>query len=384
MRTAHKIGLASVALIMALLVFWFRPGQLEDRFYSSSSPAYVPMPADEFNDYVQENRSRVRAALAEFYYSRETWPFGTAYPLESVVNMRSPYELQPDPVVCAETDRHSGFLMVHGLSDSPYLLRPVAESLAAQYPCALIRGLLTPGHATIPGDLKKADRAVWLETLVWAVNGFAAEVDQLYMVGYSNGAALALQYLDQHREQDFVEALILLSPGLEVRDPLIHLAPYFGLVRPWISRHGDQDAVKYESFPTKAAAQFYRLTQQITSEDFRSLLIPTLMVISGNDTTVNASTSLAFFCDRIAGRRHALWYGSAAANSLPPQNCAGLEVVDISGQDPRFVSHSHVAVTMPRSDSHYGENGNYVNCLAYLAGSDERRRCQSEPDDTVY
>ena len=379
----HKILLTLAMLLLLILGYVFRPGQLDPRFYPSDSPAVIPDASLGFTDYVMNNRARVREALTKYNFTKETWPFGTAYPLERVVDMRAPYQIEPTGSDCSNQSTQ-GFLLIHGLSDSPWLLRSVAQTLSEQFSCALIRGLLSPGHGTVPGDLKTVRREDWAATVAWGVDSFADLADELYIVGYSNGAPLALQYLDQHRESKRITGLILLSPGLEVRDKLAPLSPYVGLLRPWVARHEDRDAAKYESFPMHAVAEFYRLTQSVTDAAFRPLDVPVMMVMSGNDTTVNPQAALDFFCSRVSGRRLGIWYESPPSDSAPPQTCSGLETHRLQNDDPRFVSYSHVAIAIPPDDPHYGKDGNYANCLAYAVGSENRDSCVQDPAATVY
>ena len=200
----------------------------ESRFNPSATPAYLPAAEDSFEFYVEENRSRIRAVLAEYYFTDSDTPFGPGYSIDRVLDMRSPYQLSPEAGTCqsGEGNNAKGFLLVHGLTDSPYLLRKVGESLAAAYPCALVRGLLSPGHGTIPGDLLNVRVQQWLTTIEFGINSFAGKVDELHVVGYSNGRALALNFLDNNRLENSVTSLILLSPGLETLDKRAYLTPY--------------------------------------------------------------------------------------------------------------------------------------------------------------
>src|SRR5690606_594067 len=99
----------------------------------SVSPADLVLADEDFDAYLQQTRSRIRQALAP-RFQQESEPFTGGYTLDEVVDMRAPYELQPaencQPL--PEAPR-TGFLLIHGLTDSPYLLRPLAESLAARY-----------------------------------------------------------------------------------------------------------------------------------------------------------------------------------------------------------------------------------------------------------
>src|SRR5690606_24290937 len=151
----------------------------------------VPAAGTSFPSYVADAESHIYSALMQAQYAHEAEPFGPGYPIEKLVAMRAPYELLPDPARCADGER-SGFVLIHGLTDSPYLVRSVAESLHERYPCALLRGLLLPGHGTVPGDTLKVGRDEWRAAVSYGVESVDAEVDAVYLVGFSLGTALAL------------------------------------------------------------------------------------------------------------------------------------------------------------------------------------------------
>ncbi len=385
MKSVLKLSVTVLISLFIVVVFLNRPDS-EPRFNPSANPAYIPQPGDSFDFYIAENRRRIDQSLEEYYFDSRPDPFGAAYTREDVLNMRSPYQINPSPEQCSGLDgtESTGFLMVHGLSDSPYLLKRVAESIASEYPCALIRGLLSPGHSTVPGDLLNVRREDWYQTFAFGVSGFFNLVESLYVVGYSNGSVLALNYLDRNRDSAAISGLILLSPGLKTRDTRAFLSPWLKYGWKWINQSPDQDAVKYESFPMSAAAEFYHLTEDVTRAGFGSLSLPVLMVVSGDDTTIDNQYSVDFFCNKLdADSRKMIWYQSGLGSGNPEGICSGIELIP-PAQTDRFISYSHVAITMPPTDPHYGMDGNYSACLTYTSEPDIFLRCREDNAATVY
>lgn len=385
------IGLLKLLVVLVTLstVILYWPGQ-DARFRPSPNPAYIPQAEDSFASYVEKNRLRIHEALSTYFYDLDPQPFGANYPIDLVVQMRSPYQLTPSNVECSQQQtKQLGFLLVHGLSDSPYLLKPLALSLQKNYPCALIRGLLSPGHSTVPGDLLNVSRSDWLSTFDWAVSGFKSEVDSLLIVGYSNGAALALNHLDRHRGETLIKGLISLSPGLNAKDERAFLSPYIKYFAPWINKDVDTDAVKYQSFPMNAAAEFYRLGMPLIDASFSPLKTPLLMFVSSDDSTVDNQTSVDFFCKNSSLASHEnsasklIWYQSAYTQKIPLRSCAGLNIRMIDNSNPRFISSSHVSLSMPEDDVHYGVNG-YAVCLAYKDDAQRFSECVHNDSATVY
>jgi hypothetical protein len=101
----------------------------------------------------------------------------------------------------------AGALLLPGLTDSPYSLRSVGEHLAQQG-VRVIR-LRLPGHGTAPERIDRLPRQDMRSGA--AGDGRPAPPGgrrpAVYMIGYSNGAALAVDYaLDQRRSPDALPA----------------------------------------------------------------------------------------------------------------------------------------------------------------------------------
>lgn len=371
---------ASLLLLLAAGAYLVTP-KPPARYEPSNYAALIPELNTDFSDYVAESRTRIRQALREYYFLEDRTPFLGAYTLDEVARMRAPFEFLPASN-CDQNEERLGILMVHGLSDSPYLLRSIASSLAFRFPCALIRGLLMPGHGTVPGDLLDSSIDDWRTTFDFGVESFNDSVDRLVAVGYSNGATLSLDHLNRN-SQTGIDGLILLVPGLEAYDERTSLAPWLKWVMPWISEHADDDAAKYESFPTSAAGEFYRLTESVREHTQQAIELPSLSLISAADTTVNSHSSLNFYCQWLDNDQSRLLY-FADADTEVPSGCEHVEVLSPDPSDTRFLSFSHVALTIPANDPHYGIDGAYSVCLNY-SGSDELyRQCMNDPLSTVY
>lgn len=186
---------------------------------------------------------------------------------ELPVNWNKSFEL---PV---ENSR-GGFLMLHGLTDSPYSVRSLAEKMQAQG--FWVVGLRLPGHGTIPGELLNIHWQDWAA----AVRIGARRVEEriggelpLYILGYSNGAALAVEYalsVIDGKAVPRTNGLFLLSPALRLQ-PVATMAKFqLGLSRlpglgklAWESVELEYDPYKYNSFPVNAGEETYQLALNI-------------------------------------------------------------------------------------------------------------------------
>lgn len=198
-------------------------------------------------------------------------------------------------------------VLIHGLSDSPYSLRDIAELYRAHGFVAI--GLRVPGHGTVPAGLTKADWPQWLAATRLAMREARRRVGPnapIHIVGYSNGGALAVKYtLDacEHAELTMPTRLVLLSPMIGVTSfarfaglaGLPALLPRFAKAA-WLDLLPEYNPFKYNSFPVNAARQSYLLTDAIHSQMVRmardqklARLPPILAFQSVVDDTVSAS-----------------------------------------------------------------------------------------------
>ena len=184
------------------------------------------------------------------------------------------FELEP----AAESGGlRGGVLLIHGLTDSPYSMRPLAQTFASAGFYAL--ALRMPGHGTVPSGLLQAQWEDWMAAVRLGVRAVRAKIGPgtpLYLVGYSNGAALVTKYsLDALEDNSLPRAdrVVLLSPMIGV-SPLAAAArlmsrlggiPYFEKSR-WLDDLPEYIPFKYNSFPTNAAFQTYRLTSALQRE----------------------------------------------------------------------------------------------------------------------
>jgi alpha-beta hydrolase superfamily lysophospholipase len=215
----------------------------------------------------------------------------------------------------------AGVLLVHGMSDSPYSMRSLAERLHAAG--AWVVGLRVPGHGTAPAGLLRVD---W-EDMDAAVRLAAAHVHDkadglpLYLVGYSNGGALALLYALTALDDPALpgpNGLVLISPEIGLT-PLAALASWqerlgrlLGLEKfAWNSILPEYDPFKYQSFALNAAKQAYRLTGEIQSRITRlgrsgalERLAPVLAFQSIVDATVSAPALVRGLYERLPAGAH--------------------------------------------------------------------------------
>jgi alpha-beta hydrolase superfamily lysophospholipase len=159
------------------------------------------------------------------------------------------------------------------MSDSPYSLRRLGESLHAEG--AHVIGLRLPGHGTAPAGLTSVDWRDMYAATVLAVDHLKATNPKapLHLIGYSNGGGLAIHYAIQSLADEQLstpDGIVLISPAIGV-SPMARIAVWQGRLGNWIgleklawnSIRPEYDPYKYNSFAVNAGHQVYQLTGEI-------------------------------------------------------------------------------------------------------------------------
>lgn len=167
-------------------------------------------------------------------------------------------------------------LLVHGLSDSPYSMRALAETFLAQG--YYVQVLRLPGHGTVPAGLLRVTWRDWYAALVLAARHTAEKAGPgrpFLAGGHSTGAALVTLYSLRALDDASLpkpERIYLVSAAIGITDfaaltnivAALSFMPAFEKSK-WMDVLPEYDPYKYNSFPVNAANQIYRLTREIRS-----------------------------------------------------------------------------------------------------------------------
>ena len=93
-----------------------------------------------------------------------------------VVDLITPFELKAD-------NEKAAVLLIHGLTDSPYLFHDLANSFVKQG--ISVRTLLLPGHGTAAEALVDIDQADWRKAASYAIKSMLNDFDNVYLGGFS-------------------------------------------------------------------------------------------------------------------------------------------------------------------------------------------------------
>jgi len=217
-----------------------------------------------------------------------------------------------------------GALLIHGLSDSPYSVRHIAEILVGQGYYVLCMRM--PGHGTVPSGLLHANWRDWAAAVEIGARHVATQVPHdghFVLGGYSNGGALALNYVADAIDDGNLpipDQMVLFSPMLGVSPfavlanihKLLSWIPYFEKSK-WVDVYPEYDPFKYNSFPMEAGHQSYRLIRTIVGKLDRlakdgsmNQLPPIIAFQSLVDATVSTEAIVDKLFDRLEGNNDEL------------------------------------------------------------------------------
>ncbi len=323
-----------------------------------------------FAEYVAMNRDMIRKVRSG---TQENSP--NQFNLNNAVDGNSPFSLEPsgEDISGKEKKYRRGILLTHGLSDSPYFMRHLGAWFQAKG--FRVMAVLLPGHGTRPGDLLDVTWQEWAKTVAYGTDALAAEVDEVYLGGYSAGGALSIY---QSLQDTRVRGLFLFAPALYITHraafAILHkLVSWLFLRTKWVDIKPDKDVYKYESFAKNTATQMYQLTQVLCDRmKQRKLSIPIFAVASEDDKTVQTSATIAFMAQQTHQANKFILYTSEASKLAKNSPDEKIEWVNCCKPEQKILSSAHTAILIPAEDEHYGIDGEYASCAHYFPDDMER------------
>ena len=229
-----------------------------------------------FDDYLALEERLFEELQTEVYAEVDTGPEyalvryssgSAADPDTNPPNRNRSFELAVD-------EPQGGILLLHGLTDSPYTLHDLGEKLHEQGYWVI--GLRLPAHGTAPSALKTLRWRDMAAAVEIGMNHLIAQVGDgpIHVVGYSNGATLALDLaLDSISDPDrrIPASLILISPSIGISAAAALARPTAAIGRipgmstaAWTQIVPEFDPYKYNSFTANAGAQVRQITRSVS------------------------------------------------------------------------------------------------------------------------
>ncbi len=284
-RALKRIGLIAVTAVVVLL-----GGRI---YYIQSGP-----PLQLWHTHVPHELSREEIRKADWaaYLAAENAVFAEVrtevmdkLPSEDKVPGNRYFEASPLNAAHFVQDWNRSFVLepkgpplgavvlLHGLTDSPYSVRHIANLYRDRGFVAV--AIRMPGHGTVPAGLTGVDWEDWSEATRLAVREARRRVPAplpLHIVGYSNGGTLAMKYaLDALVDESLArpDRLVLITPMIGVTE-LSRFAGVLGwpAIFPafekaaWLGITPEFNPFKYNSFPVNGARQSSLLTRDLQAQ----------------------------------------------------------------------------------------------------------------------
>jgi len=284
-----------------------------------------------------------------------------------VADLVSPFELK------ANTDEKA-ILLIHGLTDSPYLLHDLASFYHQQG--FNVRSLLLPGHSTAPEALTEVEYEDWQMATAFAISSTLSDFKEVYLGGFSTGGALILDNLLTTNEVPrHLKGVMLWAPASKAKSSVAWAAQVVDWI-PFVDyahKGADIDFAKYETFPLNAGAQVHALMNQLTDKLNKAKSIPDiplLTITTEVDSTIDTNSTIELLTkwhnapNRKTRAQDTLFYfgDSASLNGLPDS----FQRIFPTCQNEEFcksiINVAHTAVTNAPTNPHYGWQGSYRNC----------------------
>jgi carboxylesterase len=180
-------------------------------------------------------------------------------------------------------------LCLHGLTGTPYEVRPLGEALAKDGIRA--RGPALPGHNATPEQLAPLPYSAWLEAARAELEALRVEHHRVFAVGLSMGGLLALALAAEGRP----DAIAVVGTPLRFRAPLPQLIPIAKRLRPMLPKKLGSDIrdpaararhPSYPVMPLESVHQIIRL-QKMVREGLSQIRVPTLVAHGRHDSTAS-------------------------------------------------------------------------------------------------
>lgn len=300
----------------------------------------------DFQDYIEKTRQRLS----------DNKIFLSDADREKELLAALPFELPPAST--CNNAPSKGIALVHGLGDTPLMMRDIGKELASR--CFLVRAVLLPGHGTRPGDLIDVSQKDWQQAVEFVVDTLKSDVDEVYLGGFSLGGLLAINHAA--RDAD-VRGVITFSPALYL-PWVVSNTQWLKYLMTWADVDPGEDYARYHATPLNAGAQIYKVTEILEAQLRKQPLdIPVFIAQSQDDPVINPDRNRSIFQRYLTHpASRLLIYQRNANGGEYKSNDERISFANSFLPEQRIYSYSHLALHISPQNPHYGEFGDYRFC----------------------
>lgn len=214
-------------------------------------------------------------------------------------------------------------LCLHGLTGTPYEVRPLAEALSRAGIRAV--GPALPGHNQTPAHLARTSHGDWLDAAREHLHSLRGRHDRVFLVGVSLGGLLGLALA----AEEPIDGVVVVGTPLRFSLWLRALIPLIAPVVPYAKKRGGSDIREpgarsrhpsYEVMPLASVRELIRL-QRLVRGRLARVNAPILIAHGAHDRTAHPSDARSIHAN----------VGSAERQLLVLEASAHVATVDYDG-----------------------------------------------------
>lgn len=246
-----------------------------------------------------------------------------------------------------------GVLLVHGLADTPYSFINVAEHLAKKG--YLVRTVLLSGHASKVGDLQLPSLEDWLGIVDHHTKLLKADVDSIWVGGYSTGANLVT---DLAIQDESINGVLLFSPAFRPNSSSVKFAGLASYFVTWADQDPEDNPLRYNSLPMNAAAVYYE-TSVVVREELKDTQYekPVFMLMSEGDRVIDTQFAIDVFTQQFNNPNSRLIWQGEQALAEPRSTTLSMKL-----PEQRISNGSHMGLLFAPNNPNYGVQGQSRIC----------------------
>ena len=315
------------------------------------SSGALPMPGRDFGAYVLGSREWLQSVVSDLPegWEKNNW-----------LDVVSPFVMHPTQL--SGEKPKLGFLLMHGINETPGKMKSFAQQLRNTYPEAYIIGSLMSGHGSLPADMLNANHEQWITMCHQSVDWLANQVDQVILVGFSTGGALAVHHAATHLI--LKGCLILLAPAIHVQLPF-YASKFLKHICPFVSVLPQKSPFSYGAITYHSASEVLQLSEKIPKD--KKLDIPVMCILSEADEAIDVGKTKEYFhrnCSHQSSK--CVIYGHHQQADIDDSRIDYMHNQELLAKY-QTLDVAHIAMVIPPTDPYFGYLGQGPDFRLYVS-----------------